>query len=180
MTPGNPATAADHQWNPNATKLIIPVADEGPYGGSGSGATQQSQAPDDYQSISEAHDACVSAGIIPIAVAGTLSYGPNTQWGNDTHVRSHMMDLVQCAGNTTGTQERTCDDSAVNTTDAGGDMFLYPTDNMANFEGDFESGYFTNGWGVSGTSYNTWHVEAGNNGNIYSCLLYTSSEPTRP
>jgi len=168
MTPGNPATAVDHQWNPNATKLIIPVADEGPYGGSGSGSTQQSQAPDDYQSISEAHDACVSAGIIPIAVAGTLSYGPNTIWGNDTHVRSHMMDLVQCAGNSTGIQDRTCDGSAVNTTDAGGDMFLYPTDNMANFEGDFESGYLTNGWGVSGTSYNTWHVEAANNGNVYS------------
>ena len=166
MTPGNPATAVDHQWNPNATKLVIPVADEGPYGGSGNG--HQAQNADDYQSISEAHDACVSAGIIPIAVAGTLSYGPNSPWGNDTHVRSHMMDLVQCAGNTTGIQERTCDDSAVNTTDAGGDMFLYPTDNMANFEGDFESGYFTNGWGVSGTSYNTWHVEAANNGNVYS------------
>ena len=168
MTPGNPATAVDHQWNPNATKLIIPVADEGPYGGSGSGSTQQSQAPDDYQSISEAHDACVSAGIIPIAVAGTLSYGPNTIWGNDTHVRSHMMDLVQCAGNTTGIQDRTCDDSAVNTTDAGGDMFLYPTDNMANFEGDFESGYLTNGWGVSGNSSNTWYAEAANNGNVFS------------
>nr|AIE93993.1 putative NADP-dependent oxidoreductase [uncultured marine group II/III euryarchaeote AD1000_42_A01]AIE94023.1 putative NADP-dependent oxidoreductase [uncultured marine group II/III euryarchaeote AD1000_42_A02]AIE94053.1 putative NADP-dependent oxidoreductase [uncultured marine group II/III euryarchaeote AD1000_42_B01] len=166
MTPGNPATTVDHQWNPNATKLVIPVADEGPYGGSGNG--HQAQNADDYQSISEAHDACVSAGIIPIAVAGTLSYGPNSPWGNDTHVRSHMMDLVQCAGNTTGIQERTCDDSAVNTTDAGGDMFLYPTDNMANFEGDFESGYFTNGWGVSGTSYNTWHVEAANNGNVYS------------
>ena len=168
LTPGNPPTQLDHHWNPNATKLIIPVADEGPYGGSGSGSTQQSQAPDDYQSISEAHDACVSAGIIPIAVAGTLSYGPNTIWGNDTHVRSHMMDLVQCAGNSTGIQDRTCDGSAVNTTDAGGDMFLYPTDNMANFEGDFESGYLTNGWGVSGTSYNTWHVEAANNGNVYS------------
>ena len=35
MTPGDPATAVDHQWNPNATKLIIPVSDEGPFGGSG-------------------------------------------------------------------------------------------------------------------------------------------------
>jgi hypothetical protein len=166
MTPGNPATAVDHQWNPNATKLIIPVADEGPYGGSGNG--YQAQNADDYQSISEAHDACVSAGIIPIAVAGTLSYGPSTTWGNDTHVRSHMMDLVQCAGNSTGIQDRTCDDSAVNTTDAGGDMFLYPTDNMANFEGDFESGYLTNGWGVSGNSSNTWYAEAANNGNVFS------------
>ena len=166
MTPGNPATAVDHQWNPNATKLVIPVSDEGPYGGSGNG--YQAQDADDYQSISEAHDACVSAGIIPIPVAGTTSYGASTIWANDTHVRSHMMDLAQCAGNTTGIQERTCDDSAVNTTDAGGDMFLYPTDNMANFEGDFESGHLTNGWGVSGTSYNTWHVEAANNGDVYS------------
>ena len=34
MTPGNPPSSADHSWNPNATKLIIPVSDEGPYGGS--------------------------------------------------------------------------------------------------------------------------------------------------
>ena len=33
MTPGDPATIEDHHWNPNATKLIIPVSDEGPYGG---------------------------------------------------------------------------------------------------------------------------------------------------
>ncbi|MEK9910045.1 MAG: hypothetical protein VW498_06745, partial [Candidatus Thalassarchaeaceae archaeon] len=32
--PGNPATLADHEWNPNATKLVIPVSDEGPFGGS--------------------------------------------------------------------------------------------------------------------------------------------------
>ena len=166
MTPGNPATAADHKWNPNATKLVIPVSDEGPYGGSGNG--YQAQEANDYQSISEAHDACVSAGIIPIPVAGTTSYGASTIWANDTHVRSHMMDLAQCASNTTGIQDRTCDDSAVNTTDAEGDMFLYPTDNMANFEGDFESGYLTNGWGVSGTSWNMWYVEAANNGNVYS------------
>ena len=62
MTPGNPATTVDHQWNPNATKLVIPVADEGPYGGSGNG--HQAQNADDYQSISEAHDACVSACLL--------------------------------------------------------------------------------------------------------------------
>ena len=166
MTPGDPATAVDHQWNPNATKLIIPVSDEGPFGGSGNGA--QAQEADDYQSISEAHDACVSAGIIPIPVAGTTSYGASTIWANDTHVRSHMMDLAQCASNTTGIHDRTCDDSAVNTTDAGGDMFLYPTDNMANFEGDFESGYLSNGWGLSGNANNSWFVEAANNGIVYS------------
>jgi len=165
ITPGNPATAVDHQWNPNATKLIIPVSDEGPYGGSGNGA--EAQDADDYQSISEAHDACVSAGIIPIPVAGTTSYGASTIWANDTHVRSHMMDLAQCASNTTGIHDRTCDDSAINTTDAGGDMFLYPTDNMANFEGDFESGHLTNGWGASGSS-DMWYVEAANDGIEYS------------
>ena len=47
-------------------------------------------------------------------------------------------------------------------------MFLYPTDNMANFEGDFESGYLSNGWGLSGNANNTWFVEAANNGNVYS------------
>ena len=166
MTPGNPATAVDHRWNPNATKLIIPVSDEGPYGGSGNGA--QAQEANDYQSISEAHDACVRAGIIPITVAGTTSYGASTVWANDTHVRSHMMDLAQCESNTTGVHYRTCDDSSVSTTHAGGDMFLYPTDNMANFEGDFESSHLTNGWGVSGNTNNTWFVEAANNGIVYS------------
>jgi len=166
MTPGNPATTADHQWNPNATKLIIPVSDEGPYGGSGDGS--QAQDADDYQSISEAHDACVGAGIIPIPVAGTTSYGASTIGANDTHVRSHMMDLAQCPSNTTGIQDRMCDISSVSTSGAGGDMFLYPTDNMANFEGDFESGHLSNGWAVSGSSWNTWYVEAANNGTVYS------------
>ena len=78
-----------------------------------------------------------------------------------------MMDLAQCASNTTGIHDRTCDDSAINTTDAGGDMFLYPTDNMANFEGDFESGHLTNGWGASGSS-DMWYVEAANDGIEYS------------
>ena len=81
MTPGDPATAVDHQWNPNATKLIIPVSDEGPFGGSGNGA--QAQEADDYQSISEAHDACVSAGIIPFQLLEPhhmeqARYGPTT------------------------------------------------------------------------------------------------------
>ena len=165
MTPGNPPTSADHAWNPNATKLIIPVSDEGPFGGSGNG--NQAQEANDYQSISEAHDACVNAGIIPIAVAGTLSYGPSSIWGNDTHVRSHMMDLVQCAGNSTGIQDRTCDGLTTSTKDAGGDMFLYPSDNTANFEGDFESGYLTNGWGSSSSS-DLWSVEAADNGLVYS------------
>ena len=87
--------------------------------------------------------------------------------GNDTHVRSHMMDLVQCAGNSTGIQDRTCDGLTTSTKDAGGDMFLYPSDNTANFEGDFESGYLTNGWGSSSSS-DLWSVEAADNGLVYS------------
>ena len=157
MTPGDPPTTEDHQWNPNATKLIIPVSDEGPYGG------HPNQTPEDYQSIGEAHDACVGAGIIPIAIAGTDSFG-----SDDGEVRSHMMDLTQCSSPTTGTHARTCDDSAVSTTDAGGDMFLYPTDDMANFEGDFESGYLTNGWSSSGSSGSTWSAEAANNGVVWT------------
>ena len=88
--PGNPATAIDHAWNPNATKLILPVSDEGPFGGS------PALNADDYQSIDEAHDACLQAGITPVPVAGTTSYGPNTNTYEDTSVRYHMMNLAQC------------------------------------------------------------------------------------
>ena len=47
----NPPTQLDHRWNPNATKIVIPISDEGPYGG------DPAQASDDIQSINEAHDA---------------------------------------------------------------------------------------------------------------------------
>ena len=161
--PGNPATPNDHQWNPNATRLIIPVSDEGPFGG------DPAQDSDDNQSIIEAHDACTKAGIIPIAVAGTSAYGASTAaGGQDSEVRSHMMDLVQCPSTNIGTQQRTCDDSSWSTKDAGGEMYLYPSNNMANFEGNFESGSLTNGWAVSSTSNDLWSVESANNGIIYS------------
>ena len=58
--PGNPPTMLDHVWNPNPTKIVIPISDEGPYGGDPAGAA------DDTQSSLEAHTACVTAGIIPI------------------------------------------------------------------------------------------------------------------
>jgi hypothetical protein len=35
--PGNPPTMLDHAWNPNATKIVIPISDEGPYGGDPAG-----------------------------------------------------------------------------------------------------------------------------------------------
>ena len=50
--PGNPPTQLDHKWNPNATKIVIPISDEGPYGGT-------PMDNDDTVSISESHDACV-------------------------------------------------------------------------------------------------------------------------
>ena len=59
------------------------------------------------------------------------------------------------SGTTVGTQQRTCDDLSWGTKDAGGEMYLYPSDNMAN-TGDFESGMLTNGWAVSGTSNVPW------------------------
>jgi hypothetical protein len=31
--PGNPPSTDDHKWNPNATKIVIPVSDEGPKDG---------------------------------------------------------------------------------------------------------------------------------------------------
>ena len=71
-----------------------------------------SQTAEDYQSINEAHDACVGAGIIPIVIAGT------DHEQDDTEVRSHMMDLAQCPSPTTGTHARSCSDSMVRTTDA--------------------------------------------------------------
>ncbi|MAU30032.1 MAG: hypothetical protein CMA26_02845 [Euryarchaeota archaeon] len=156
MTPGDPATALDHQWNPNATKLVIPVSDEGPYGGT-------PITLDDTQSIIEAHDACVGAGIIPVAIAGVTG---NTV--DNMNVRSNMLDLTQCPGSSVGLHPRICADTSVSTTDAGGDMFLYPTNEMANFEGDFESGTLTNGWSSTGSSGSTWDAEAANNGIVWS------------
>ena len=152
--PGNPATLADHEWNPNATKLVIPVSDEGPFGGSP--ALQL----DDAQSVREAHDACLQAGVIPVAVAGTLAYGPSTPGGfNDTHVRHHMMNLVQCPNwGTIGVYDRNCDGTSIRNTSAGGELFYYPTEELTEFYGDFEVGYIANGWSHSGAS--SWSAQS--------------------
>ena len=156
MTPGDPATTLDHQWNPNATKLVIPVSDEGPYGGT-------PFTLNDTQSIIEAHDACVGAGIVPVAIAGTTG---NT--ADNTNVRSNMLDLTQCPGSSVGLHARTCLASSVSTTDAGGDLFLYPSNDMANFEGDFESGTLTNGWSSTGSHSSSWYAEEANNGVVWT------------
>ena len=111
----NPPTPADHRWNPNATKFVLPVSDEGPKSGEPSGEAQ------DYDTINEAHDACVLAGITPIPMIGE-----NSQL---TLVGSHMMDLAQCP-NAQGQNmlvQRTCLGTTVRNTDAGGNVYQFPT-----------------------------------------------------
>jgi len=113
--PGNPPTQLDHKWNPNATKIIIPISDEGPYGG------DPSQQSDDTQSINEAHDACVEAGIIPVPL---LAAGFGT---GSSDVGSHMMDLAQCPNGFVSLNTRTCPGSSLRLTDAEGQMYSFPT-----------------------------------------------------
>ena len=112
--PGNPPTQLDHRWNPNATKIVIPVSDEGPYGGT---PNQQS---DDIQSINEAHDACVRAGIIPVPLLAA-GFG-----SGDTEVGSHMMDLAQCPNGFVSLNTRSCPGTNTRLTDAEGQMYSFP------------------------------------------------------
>ncbi len=151
--PGNPPTAADHVWNPNATKLVIPVSDEGPFGGS------PALDADDYQAINESHDACLQAGVTPVPVAGTLAYGASTIWYNDTHVRHHMTSLAHCPDHSqVGIHARNCNGTTVQNTDAGGEMFYYPTEELTQFNGDFENGYISSGWSQSGAA--NWFAQS--------------------
>ena len=55
----NPPTSEDHRWNPNATKIVIPISDENANDGSPEDVT-------DREAVEEAHDACVLAGISPV------------------------------------------------------------------------------------------------------------------
>ena len=111
--PGNPPTTYDHKWNPNATKIVIPISDEGPKGGD---PPQQS---DDIQSINEAHDACVDAGVIPVGMYGS-------SWGGNNQVSSHMKDLAQCPNGQVNMNPRICPGSTTRNTDAGGVVYAFP------------------------------------------------------
>ena len=113
--PGNPPTQLDHHWNPNATKIVIPISDEGPYGG------DPAQNSDDTQSINEAHDACVIAGIIPVPLLAA-GFGAGS-----TNVGSHMMDLAQCPNGFISLGTRTCPGTNTRLTDAEGMMYSFPT-----------------------------------------------------
>ena len=111
--PGNPPTASDHKWNPNATKIVVPISDEGPRNG------DPAQQSDDTQSINEAHDACVRAGVVPVPMAGST-------WGGGTQIQSHMSDLANCPNGVVNTNQRICPGSTVRNTDAGGEVYNFP------------------------------------------------------
>ncbi|HIF45727.1 MAG TPA: hypothetical protein EYQ73_02885 [Candidatus Poseidoniales archaeon] len=112
--PGNPPTSADHKWNPNATKIVLPVSDEGPKDG------DPSQQADDTQSINEAHDSCVNAGVIPVGLYGQ-------SYGGANNIQSHMKDLAQCPNGVISTATRNCPGSTQRSTDAGGQAYEFPS-----------------------------------------------------
>ena len=108
----NPPTSEDHRWNPNATKIIIPISDENANDGSPEDAT-------DRESVDEAHDACVLAGISPVPL-----------WaGADNSVGSQMRDLAECPNNQPGTPSvaRYCPGGTPRTSHAQGAVYAFPT-----------------------------------------------------
>ena len=112
--PGNPPTQDDHRWNPNATKIVIPVSDEGPKDG------DPSQQADDLTSIEEAHDNCINAGVIPVGL-----YGQG--YGGAGNIQSHFMDLVQCPNSVVSTNTRNCPGNTLRSSDAGGQAYEFPS-----------------------------------------------------
>ncbi|HIG19754.1 MAG TPA: hypothetical protein EYQ78_03125 [Candidatus Poseidoniales archaeon] len=108
--PGNPPTQRDHKWNPNATKIVMPISDEGPYGGHP--IDQQ-----DSQSINEAHDACVIAGVTPVPLYS----------GNSGGVASAGIDMAKCPNGQTSTGPRICPGSTIRNTNAGGQAHAFPS-----------------------------------------------------
>ena len=112
--PGNPPTQDDHKWNPNATKIVIPVSDEGPKDG------DPSQQADDLTSIEEAHDNCINAGVIPVGL-----YGQG--YGGAGNIQSHFMDLVQCPNSVVSTSTRNCPGNTLRSSDAGGQAYEFPS-----------------------------------------------------
>jgi uncharacterized membrane protein len=117
--PGNPPTGDDHRWNPNATKIVIPVSDEGPKDG------DPSQQADDKAAIQEAHDNCLLAGVIPVGL-----YGQG--YGGAGNIQSHFMDLVQCPNGIVSTNTRNCPGNTLANTDSGGQAYEFPSGSGTN------------------------------------------------
>ena len=112
--PGNPPTADDHKWNLKAKKIVLPGSDEGPKDG------DPSQQADDLTSIEEAHDNCITAGVIPFGL-----YGQG--YGGAGNIQSHFMDLVQCPNSVVSTSTRNCPGNTLRNSDAGGHYFDFPS-----------------------------------------------------
>jgi uncharacterized membrane protein len=112
--PGNPPTQDDHKWNPNATKIAIPISDEGPKDG------DPAQQADDTTSIEEAHDNCVNAGVVPVGMYGQT-------YGGATSVQSHFKDLAQCPNGVQSVAARNCPGNTIRSTDAGGQVYEFPS-----------------------------------------------------
>ena len=112
--PGNPPTSSDHRWNPNATKIVLPISDEGPKDG------DPSQQADDTTSINEAHDNCLNAGVVPVGLYGQ-------SYGGAGNIESHMRDLAQCPNGVVSTATRNCPGNSVRSTDAGGQTYEFPS-----------------------------------------------------
>jgi uncharacterized membrane protein len=112
--PGNPPTSSDHRWNPNATKIVLPISDEGPKDG------DPSQQADDTSSINEAHDNCLNAGVVPVGLYGQ-------SYGGAVNIESHMRDLVQCPNGVVSSSTRNCPGNSVRSTDAGGQAYEFPS-----------------------------------------------------
>ncbi len=112
--PGNPPTSADHRWNPNATKIVLPISDEGPKDG------DPSQQADDTTSINEAHDNCLNAGVVPVGLYGQ-------SYGGAGNIESHMRDLAQCPNGVVSTATRNCPGNSIRSTDAGGQTYEFPS-----------------------------------------------------
>lgn len=110
----NPPTSSDHRWNPNATKIVIPISDEGPKDGDPAGQS------DDHASIVEAHDNCISAGVVPVGLYGQ-------SWGGASAVQSHFRDLSQCSDGVQGTHTRSCPGTSLSNSDAGGQVYEFPS-----------------------------------------------------
>jgi len=111
----NPPTQYDHRWNPNASKIVIPIGDEGPKVG------DPAQQSDDVQSIDESHDACVNGGIVPWVFIGEIqSSASNNMW-------DHGLDLAHCPVSGVSVTPRSCSGANTRNTDGAGGVGQWPS-----------------------------------------------------
>ena len=71
-------------------------------------------------SIEEAHDNCITAGVIPVGL-----YGQG--YGGAGNIQSHFMDLVQCPNSVVSTSTRNCPGNTLRSSDSGGQAYEFPS-----------------------------------------------------